>query len=137
MSEGAEAHQVVGTEPRDELLCAGTQQRQVALHAPRDIQHHDEPDRLGIVVEQRDRLGPPSSRISKLSRTRFVTSRPSRSVTVTKTRTASPSRGRWAVARSDAEPAKKAGGEHRVREEPSHSYNSIGRPAVPLSLISL
>ena len=32
------------------------QQRQVAFHAARDVEHDDEPDRLRRVVEERDRL---------------------------------------------------------------------------------
>ena len=34
----------------------GAQQRQVALHAAGDVEHDDQPDRLGRVVELGDRL---------------------------------------------------------------------------------
>ena len=54
--ERADARAVVRAEPREELLRGGAQQRQVALHAARDVQHDDEADGLRGVVEQRDRL---------------------------------------------------------------------------------
>ena len=56
MSERAEAHTVVGTEPGQQFPGALAQQRQIALHAARDVEHHDEADGLWRVVEERDRL---------------------------------------------------------------------------------
>ena len=47
---------ILAAEPREELLGGPAQQRQVALHAARHVEHHDEPNRLRGVVEDRDRL---------------------------------------------------------------------------------
>ena len=56
MAERADARDVVGPQPREELQRGGAQERQVAHHAARDVQHHDEANGLRGVVEQRDRL---------------------------------------------------------------------------------
>ena len=54
--ERADTRDIFRTKPREELRARGAQQRQVALHAAGDIQHDDEPDRPGRVVELGDRL---------------------------------------------------------------------------------
>ena len=59
LAERTDAHQIIRAEPGEELIRRGAQQRQVALHAPRDVQHLDQPHRLRCVVEDRDRLRPP------------------------------------------------------------------------------
>jgi hypothetical protein len=59
VAEGAEPHEVVRSQSGDELLGRRAQQRQVALHAPRDVEHHDQTDWLRAVVEHGNRLRAP------------------------------------------------------------------------------
>ena len=56
MNEGADARDVLWQEPPEQLCAGGAQQRQVAFHAARDVEHDDHPDRLGPVIELGDRL---------------------------------------------------------------------------------
>ena len=56
VAKAAETRHVVGAEPHEELLRRGAQQLQIALHAARDVEHHDQLNRLRAVVEDGDRL---------------------------------------------------------------------------------
>ena len=71
--------------------CAGTvaQQLQIALHAARHVEQHDQTNGLRRVVEERDRLGLAFVADLEVFLFERVTRRPSRSVTVVKTRTLS------------------------------------------------
>ena len=51
-----QARHVFWQQPLEELDGGAAQQRQIALHAPGDVEHDDEPDRLRAVVELRERL---------------------------------------------------------------------------------
>ena len=52
-----QARHVFWQQPLEELDGGAAQQRQIALHAPGDVEQDDEPDRLRAVVELRERLG--------------------------------------------------------------------------------
>src|SRR5262249_23605794 len=47
---------VIRAKPCEELFGAAAKQRQVAVHAPRNVQHDDQADGLGRIVEESDRL---------------------------------------------------------------------------------
>jgi hypothetical protein len=138
MSEGAKTHAVVKAEPCDELLCGRAQQREVPLHAPRDIQHDNEPDRLRTIVEHGNRLGP--SLVADFE----VLTRQIRDESAVTIRHGDEDANRVTPAAedgllpcSDAKYAKDAGGKCPEREDPSHTNNSIGRPAIAPSAMLL
>jgi len=56
MSKRAEANCVVGAKPPEQLAGTVAQQLQIALHAARHVEQHDEANGLRRVVEERDRL---------------------------------------------------------------------------------
>ena len=128
MPERADARDVVRAEPREELLRGGAQQRQVALHAARDVQHDDEPDGLGGVVEQRDRLGLPFvAHLEVVPRER----RDEPAVSIRHGDEDTDGVARAAEHRllppGRAKHAKDARGERQIREGPSHAHHSFLR----------
>ena len=56
VSERSDASEIVLGEAREELRRGRAQQGQIALHAAGDVEHHDEANRLRLVLELRERL---------------------------------------------------------------------------------
>jgi len=56
MAERADAHDIVFLQTPEQLLGSRAQQLEVALHAARDVEEHDQANRLRRVVEERNRL---------------------------------------------------------------------------------
>ena len=73
----------MGQEAQQELLRAAVEIFQPMRHADAGVEHHNDADRPHFVVEDRELLRRPLSRISKSSRVRSVTRRLVVSVTVT------------------------------------------------------
>ena len=108
------------------------QQRQVALHAARDVQHDDEPDGLGRVVEQRDRL-----RLAFVAHLEVVPRerRDEPAVSIGHGDEDADGVARAAkdrlLRRAGAEHPENTRGKRSVREEPRHAHDSFIRRLAP------
>ena len=132
--ERADARHVVGAERQEEQVGGFAQEREVALHAARDVQHDDEPDRLRGAVEERDRL-----RFAFVAHLEVVTAE-RRDEPAVSIRHGDEDTDRVARAAEDgllasrrAEHTKGTGGERSAGEEPRHAQDSsIHRPGIEL-----